>query len=81
LRVFITSTDPVLHQLVVTFNAEKAQIRVRSEAWDYTIRVVYVEPGGAGMQYRQTGSTSWALLEDEAGVERMLDEAFRTFQD
>jgi hypothetical protein len=81
LKVRITSTHYVQHELVVTFSAEKAQGRIRSEAWDYTIRVVYVEPGGTGMQYKQSRSSSWAVLEDESGVERMLDQAFQaTFQ-
>lgn len=74
-KIFITATSNQPRQLIVIFKADKDQVRIQSEQWDYTIEVRNIEPASTVLARRQARTRSWSVLED-VGVERMLDAAF-----
>lgn len=76
LEIVVSTSGNAPCNLTIRFKPADSEVRIKSDKFDYTIQVWNVEPATTGLVYRQKGSRSWSVLENEVGVERMLDRAF-----
>ncbi|SRR6266851_2373410 len=76
-KLHVTATGDRHRAVVVTFKPDEAQVRIKSEARDTTIRVRNVGTV-TGLERKEGNSRSWSVLENEAAVERLLDAVFQS---